>query len=72
MTSFEVRFDCGDDDRSPAWVVVRFENLGSDRARFGQTVAEFASRELADATARLYNKNVSFAKFTISPAVVAE
>lgn len=72
MTTFEVRFNCGDDDRSPAWTVVRFENLGSDRARFGQTVAEFASRELADATARAYNKSVSFAKFTISPAVVAE
>jgi len=72
MTSFEVRFDCGDDDRSPAWIVVRFENLGSDRARFGRTVAEFASRELADSAARMYNQHVSFAKFTISPALVAE
>jgi hypothetical protein len=72
MTKFEVRFDCGDDDRSPAWTVVRFENLGSDKARFGQTVAEFASRELAENAARTLNQNISFAKFTFSPSLVAE
>jgi hypothetical protein len=72
MTKFEVRFDCGNDDRSPAWTVVRFENLGSDNARFGQTVAEFASRELAENAARTMNQHISFAKFTFSPSLVAE
>jgi hypothetical protein len=72
MSKFEVRFDCGNDDRSPAWVVVRFENLGSEYARFGQTVAEFASRELAENAAKTMNNNISFAKFTISPSLVAE
>lgn len=72
MPQFEVRFDCGDDDRMPAWVVVRFEKLGSDLARYGQTVAEFVTKEAADSAARAYNQNAAIAKFTVSPSLVAE
>ena len=72
MQKFEVRFDCGNDDRSPAWVIVRFENLGSEMARFGQVVAEYVTKEAADLVARQLNINAANAKFTISPALVVE
>ena len=69
MIRFEVRFDCGNDDRSPAWVIVRYENIGTPDARYGTTVAEFASRALADDVASKLNRNLSTAKFTLSPSL---
>jgi len=72
MPQFQVIFDSGNDDRGPAWAVFRFENIGTQDARFGQKVAEFASRELAEQTARTMNQNISFAKFTFNPSLVAE
>jgi len=71
MIRFEVRFDCGDDDRSPAWVVLRFENIGTEDARFGEMVAEFTSEAAAEDAALKWNRRVNYAKFTISPSLVA-
>ena len=71
MVRFEVRFDCGNDDRSPAWVVLRFENLGTADARFGAMVAEFTSKAAAENAALKWNRSVNYAKFTISPSLVA-
>ena len=71
MVRFEVRFDCGDDDRSPAWVVLRFEHIGSPDARYGTMVAEFTSRVAAEDAAAAWNRSVNYAKFTLSPSLVA-
>ncbi len=71
MVRFEVRFDCGDDDRSPAWVVLRFENIGTPNARYGAIVAEFTSRVVAEQAADSWNRSVNYAKFTLSPSLVA-
>lgn len=71
MVKFEVRFDCGDDDRSPAWVIVRFEDIGTPDARYGTTIAEYTTRSFAEDIASQMNRNVSTAKFTISPSLAA-
>ena len=71
MVKFEVRFDCGDDERSPAWIVVRYENVGTPNARFGTMVAEFASKDAAETMAALCNRNSTLAKFNVSPSLVA-
>lgn len=71
MVRFEVRFDCGDDDRSPAWVVLRFENLGTSNARYGAMVAEFTSQTAAEQAADAWNRSVNYAKFTLSSSLVA-
>ncbi len=71
MVRFEVRFDCGDDDRSPAWVVLRFENIGTPDARFGAMVAEFTTKSAAEDAATAWNRSVTYAKFTVSPSLVA-
>jgi hypothetical protein len=72
MPQFTVKFDSGNDDRGPAWAVFRFENIGTQDARFGQKVAEFASFDLATKLANEMNRNASMAKVTFSPSLVAE
>ena len=72
MVRFEVRFDCGNDFRSPAWVVLRFNELGTPNARYGERVAEFASHDLAVKAAKEFNRGVYVAKFTIPSNLVVE
>lgn len=72
MVQFEVRFDSGNEFRNPTWVVIRFNELGSPNARFGERIAEFASQELANRAAKELNRGFHVAKFTLPSNLVVE